>query len=1039
MLATLPEPFIGKRAFSMRLNSVCHLRRSLVFLLSCAGVSIWGLAEAADVVISNGGTLGGTSVMGFDMGQSFTATKTGRITSIEVAASNNVSGTATLTIYAGAGSGGTVLYTKSGIDFSGVAAIVDPNVYGYTAISVDSEVNITSGNVYTFRLSPKTAIDIAYVNSNNYAGGALFSVDLGGFQNGNDIPFKVTQSDPLYDSDGNLTAGPGAETTLLASTVDTVGEAIDLMDFTITDGGGGDARSLTASQIVLHLGGTSSNTERSQIAWRLNGPDVSNVTGVYNSGSQTVTFSGLSIDVADGGNETYTVNAYFNSTSNLTDGHTVTLSVDGDTDVTVGTSTSHFGATTAVSNGSGAAIGVVATQLVFKTQPAGSVSGAALTTQPAVAATDAFGNTDIDFTGNVTVTEASPGALSGTNNQAAVGGTATFSNLAYTATADQESFTLTASSAGLTDGAANAVTSDVVATKLLFTTQPAPTSLTSGSATSFATVPVVKAVNAGDVVDTGYSTAVVLGVTDPADSIVDGTVNNLSGTGDTDGSGVTVTLSPASGVATFTGLGIQYTNGGASDTIALHATSGGLTAANSASLTVVLPLPTLSSATYDAATGVLAVTAANMTGGDTISVSKLTLTGEGGIPYALTSADVTASSATSFSVTLNSTDKEAVNRILNKNGTASTGATAYNLAAADDWDANSTSGDSSDPSNGVTVSNVAQPTITSATYDAATGVLAVTGTGLLSAAGSANDIVATKFSLFGQGAGAYTLTDTANVDIDSSTAFTMSLSATDQAGVNAVLDKNGTASQDNTPYNLIAAEDWAAGADPSVNVADTSGNGITVSNATDNDGVPNAVEDGVANPSGGGSGDGNGDGIQDSLQGHVASLPAAVGGAVVTLATRDASVPLAGVTALPAPNDPPPGVSFPFGMFSFTITGVGAGATENVQLFVPYNPAINGYWKKNNANAWVNIATSITRVGNKTRIVFPLTEGGPFDSDGNPATITDPGGPGALGLTTPVPTLSEWGMILLSGLMALGAVLSNRRQPGASRVGAGGH
>ena len=612
-------------------------------------------------------------------------------------------------------------------------------------------------------------------------------------------------------------------------------------------------------------------------------------------------------------NEIYTVNAYFNSTSNLTDGHTVTLSVDGDTDVTVGTSTSHFGATTAVSNGSGAAIGVVATQLVFKTQPAGSVSGAALTTQPAVAATDAFGNTDIDFTGNVTVTEASPGALSGTNNQAAVGGTATFSNLAYTATADQESFTLTASSAGLTDGAANAVTSDVVATKLLFTTQPAPTSLTSGSATSFATVPVVKAVNAGDVVDTGYSTAVVLGVTDPADSIVDGTVNNLSGTGDTDGSGVTVTLSPASGVATFTGLGIQYTNGGASDTIALHATSGGLTAANSASLTVVLPLPTLSSATYDAATGVLAVTAANMTGGDTISVSKLTLTGEGGIPYALTSADVTASSATSFSVTLNSTDKEAVNRILNKNGTASTGATAYNLAAADDWDANSTSGDSSDPSNGVTVSNVAQPTITSATYDAATGVLAVTGTGLLSAAGSANDIVATKFSLFGQGAGAYTLTDTANVDIDSSTAFTMSLSATDQAGVNAVLDKNGTASQDNTPYNLIAAEDWAAGADPSVNVADTSGNGITVSNATDNDGVPNAVEDGVANPSGGGSGDGNGDGIQDSLQGHVASLPAAVGGAVVTLATRDASVPLAGVTALPAPNDPPPGVSFPFG------------------------------------------------------------------------------------------------------------------------------
>jgi len=263
----------------MKLNTMCIFKRSLVLLLSCSGIFLPGLAQAADVVITNGGTLGGTSVMGFDMGQSFTATKTGRITEIVVAASNNVTGTATLSIYAGAGNGGTLLYSKSGIDFSGVAAIVDPNVYGYTAITVDSEVNITNGSVYTFVLSPKTAIDIAYVNSSNYAVGALFSVDLGGFQNGNDIPFKVTQSDPLYNSDGNLTAGPGAEASLLASTVDTTGEAIDLLDFTIADGGGGDARSLTASQIVFHVGGTSSNAERSQITWRLNGPDAANVTG----------------------------------------------------------------------------------------------------------------------------------------------------------------------------------------------------------------------------------------------------------------------------------------------------------------------------------------------------------------------------------------------------------------------------------------------------------------------------------------------------------------------------------------------------------------------------------------------------------------------------------------------------------------------------------------------------------------------------------------------------------------------------------------
>ncbi len=45
----------------------------------------------------------------------------------------------------------------------------------------------------------------------------------------------------------------------------------------------------------------------------------------------------------------------------------------------------------------------------------------------------------------------------------------------------------------------------------------------------------------------------------------------------------------------------------------------------------------ITSATYDASTGVLAVTGAGMTVGDTIAASKLTLTGEGGTTYTLTS------------------------------------------------------------------------------------------------------------------------------------------------------------------------------------------------------------------------------------------------------------------------------------------------------------------------------------------------------------------------------------------------------------------
>jgi len=268
------------------------------------------------------------------------------------------------------------------------------------------------------------------------------------------------------------------------------------------------------------------------------------------------------------------------------------------------------------------------------------------------------------------------------------------------------------------------------------------------------------------------------------------------------------------------------------------------------------------------------------------------------------------------------------------------------------------------------------------------------------------------------------------VDITNSTGFTATLSGADLSGVNALLDKNGTSASDSTVYNLAALEDWATGADAATVIADTTGNAITVGNAVDSDGVANSVEDGVPNPSGVGTGDGNGDSIPDSLQGHVASLPTAVGGAMATIAAEDDTTPLSNVAALAAPLDPPANVSFPYGLFSFTLTGVTPGAPETVTLFVPFNPAINGYWKKNTSGTWVNIATGITQVGNKTRITFSLTESGPFDFDANPTTITDPGGPGVMASATGIPTLSEWGMILLASLMGLGAALNARRREG---------
>jgi hypothetical protein len=245
--------------------------------------------------------------------------------------------------------------------------------------------------------------------------------------------------------------------------------------------------------------------------------------------------------------------------------------------------------------------------------------------------------------------------------------------------------------------------------------------------------------------------------------------------------------------------------------------------------------PSLSSATYDAATHVLSVTGANLVGtigaANDVTVAKLTLTGEGGAAYTLTGASVDVASASGFALTLSGADRDQVEMMFNRNGAVATdAATVYNLSAADNWNTSFTGGDSAIATTGVTVSNVATPAISSASYDAATGTLVVAGSGLTHAAGAANDIVANKVTFTGQGGATYTLTDTANADITSGAGFTLVLSATDRAAVDLLLNQNGAQSNGGTAYNLAMGEDWAAGAAAAVVVADVSGNTLTVSN-----------------------------------------------------------------------------------------------------------------------------------------------------------------------------------------------------------------
>ncbi|MCP5242943.1 MAG: DUF4347 domain-containing protein [Burkholderiales bacterium] len=256
-----------------------------------------------------------------------------------------------------------------------------------------------------------------------------------------------------------------------------------------------------------------------------------------------------------------------------------------------------------------------------------------------------------------------------------------------------------------------------------------------------------------------------------------------------------------------------------------------------ASITVSnIQTPTITSATYDASTGSLVVTGTNLVKAvgatNDIIANKFSLTGEGSSTYTLTdTSNVEITSATQFTLTLSATDKAAINQTLNKNGTSSVGGTSFNLAAADDWNTVIGNADISDATNAITVSNVAAPTITSATYDYSTNTLTVTGTGFLKRTGAANDIDISKLTFTGEGGATYTLTSASDVEITSATEFSVTLSGADLTNVEALLNKDGTTSATSgTTYNLAAAEDWAAGADSAVNVADTAGNGITVSN-----------------------------------------------------------------------------------------------------------------------------------------------------------------------------------------------------------------
>jgi hypothetical protein len=178
------------------------------------------------------------------------------------------------------------------------------------------------------------------------------------------------------------------------------------------------------------------------------------------------------------------------------------------------------------------------------------------------------------------------------------------------------------------------------------------------------------------------------------------------------------------------------------------------------------------------------------------------------------------------------------------------------------------------------------------------------------------------------------------------------------------------------------------------------------------------------------------------VKSYTAASPTGTG--LITAAFTGGSASCAYATSQFNNIAPPTGVSLPHGAFGFTTNDCGAGAALSVTITYPQTlPAGTQVYKygpttADASNHWHVLSNpSVSVSGNQ--ITFTITDNDKDSGDSNPAVgfITDPvavGVPAVASGATGIPTLSEWGVILLSGLMALAGLVRLRRQQGRSSL-----
>ena len=105
----------------------------------------------------------------------------------------------------------------------------------------------------------------------------------------------------------------------------------------------------------------------------------------------------------------------------------------------------------------------------------------------------------------------------------------------------------------------------------------------------------------------------------------------------------------------------------------------------------------------------------------------------------------------------------------------------------------------------------APPKIETVSYDCNSNVLSITGTNYIHSPGLANDVDVSKITITGEGGFTYSFQNLSDIEITSINQISFTLTGLDLLNVEALLNKNGVLSADNSIYNFAVEDDWMPG------------------------------------------------------------------------------------------------------------------------------------------------------------------------------------------------------------------------------------